>query len=167
MRDVGRGPRAPDAHGRDAAVSRPIDLVLARLQPYKLRENGRDRWRACCPAHGGSNPTALSVGLGNDDAVLLKCWHGCTAAEVAGALGLELVDLFPPRPLPAGGGSPPIKRRHLLTAGQALDVLAFEIQLTALCAADMAAGRPLDEATTERLLRSAARVSMLREEIHA
>ena len=45
-------------------MTRPIDTVLDRLAQYKLRTNGRDRWRACCPAHGGKNPSALSVGIG-------------------------------------------------------------------------------------------------------
>lgn len=147
-------------------MSRPIDLVLSRLDQFKLRENGRDRWRACCPAHGGSNPSALSVGIGQDDAVLLKCWQGCEVQQVASALGLELHELFPPKP-DAGRGSSPMRRRRLLTAGQALDLLDFEIGLTLLCASDMAKGEGLDEITRERLLLSAARVSMLRDEAHA
>jgi hypothetical protein len=84
-------------------MSAPIDMVLSRLAPFKLRENGSDRWR-CCPAHGGSNPSALSVGVGDNGAVLLKCWHGCSADKVAGSLGLELADLFPPR---ESHGAPP------------------------------------------------------------
>jgi len=147
-------------------VSRPIDLVLSRLDAFKLRENGRDRWRACCPAHGGSNPSALSIGIGQDDAVLLKCWHGCDAHQVANALGLELHELFPPRP-EASGGAQPMRRRRLLTAAQALDLLDFEIGLALLCASDLAKGEPLDEPTRERLLLGAARVSMLRDEVRA
>ncbi len=65
-------------------MSRPIDAVLSRLEQFKLRENGRDRWRACCPAHGGSNASALSIGIGQNDAVLLRCWQGCGIDEVAG-----------------------------------------------------------------------------------
>ena len=148
-------------------MSRPIDLVLARLEQFKLRENGRDRWRACCPAHAGSNPSALSIGIGRqDDAVLLKCWQGCGVDEVAHAMGLELQDLFPPKP-DAGRGATPIRRRRLLTAGQALDLLDAEIGLTLLCASDLAKGETLDEPTRERLLLSAARVSMMRDEVHA
>jgi len=147
-------------------VTRPIDLVLARLEPYRLRENGRDRWRACCPAHGGKNPSALSVGVGADDQVLLRCWHGCEVEQVAHALGLELADLFPPKPQ-AGQGSGPLKRRRLITAGQALDLLDLEMTLAIVCASDMAAGKQLDATTRDRLLQGAARVSMLRSEVHA
>ena len=78
-------------------MSRPIDAVLSRLDGFKLRENGRDRWRACCPAHGGKNASALSIGVGADEQVLLRCWHGCEVEQVAHALGLELSDLFPPK----------------------------------------------------------------------
>lgn len=147
-------------------MSRPIEAVLSRLEHYRLRENGRDRWRACCPAHGGKNPSALSIGVGSDDQVLLRCWHGCEVEQVAHALGLELSDLFPPKPQ-AGQGGAPIKRRRLITAGQALDLLDEEMTLAVVCAGDMAAGKQLDESTRDRLLQGAARVSMLRDEVRA
>ena len=147
-------------------MTRPIDLVLSRLEPHRLRENGRDRWRACCPAHGGSNPSALSVGIGQEDRVLLRCWHGCNVEEVATAIGLELQDLFPPEPQDGHGGGP-VKRRRLITAGQALDLLDLEMTVAIVCASDMARGEPLDEPTRERLLLGATRVAMLRDEVRA
>jgi hypothetical protein len=146
-------------------MSSPIDLVLARLDGFKLRQHGRDRWRACCPAHNGSNPSALSVGVGAENQVLLRCWTGCEVEEIVYSLGLELSDLFPPKPQHHTSGPP--ARRRLLTAGQALDLLEAEMTLTVVCAADMAAGRPIDESTRQRLLHSAARVSMLKDEAHA
>src|SRR5262245_8297253 len=79
-------------YARDTAMN-PIDTVLDRLVPFKLRENGQGRWRACCPAHGGRNPTALSVGVGAEDQVLLRCWHGCEVEQIAQSIGLDLQDL--------------------------------------------------------------------------
>lgn len=146
-------------------MTRPIDLVLARLDTYRLRENGRDRWRACCPGHGGRNPSALSVGVGQDDQVLLRCWQGCEVDQIAHALGLELSDLFPPKP--QGHSGKPIQRRRLLTAGQALDLLDAEMTLAIVCASDMARGEALADATRERLMQAAARVSLMREEVRA
>lgn len=143
-----------------SGVTRPIDAVLARLEGFKLRENGRGRWRACCPAHGGSNPSALSIGVGAEDQVLLRCWHGCDVSEVATALGLDLADLFPPRPTSGG----PIRRRRLISASQALEVLDAEATLVAVCAADMARGESVD---MDRLLTAAARIATLREECRA
>lgn len=138
-------------------MSRPIDVVLSRLVRYRLRLNGADRWRACCPAHGGSNPSALSVGIGAHDAVLLKCWHGCDVCEVTHALGLELSDLFPPRP-PAGGGAGPALRRGLLTAMQALEVIEFEALLTWTAARNLAHGYALTDNDLERLAIAAERI---------
>jgi hypothetical protein len=148
-------------------MTSPIDLVLQRLDGFKLRENGRDRWRACCPAHGGSNPSTLSIGIGRDDQVLLRCWNGCDIEQVVQALGFEVSDLFPPKPQPAGAGDAPIRRRRLLTAGQALDLLDSEMMLAFVCASDMAQGKALDGATLDRLVQCAARVSMLRDEVRA
>lgn len=107
-------------------MSSPIDLVLSRLEQFKLRAHGRDRWRACCPAHGGSNPSALSVGVGADDQVLLRCWHGCEVEQVAHALGLDLTDLFPPTPQQQHhtSGKPARRRPRRSGAGWALGAAA-------------------------------------------
>jgi hypothetical protein len=146
-------------------MSAPIDLVLARLEGYKLRANGGHRWRSCCPAHGGSNPSALSIGEGEGGAVLLRCWQGCDVEQIAHALGLDLADLFPPRPEGHTSGRP--ARRRMLTAGQALDLLDSESILVMVCASDMARGLTLDDKTRERLCWSAARISVLRQEVSA
>jgi len=73
----------------------PIETVLHLLEGHKVRRSGHDQWRACCPGHGGSNASALSVSIGENDSVLVKCWTGCTADAVALGLGLTLADLFP------------------------------------------------------------------------
>ena len=78
---------------RAAATCDPVDALLNRLDA--VRQVGAGRWRARCPAHDGKNANVLSIGEGNDGTVLLKCFHGCTTAEVVGALGFELSDLFP------------------------------------------------------------------------
>jgi hypothetical protein len=141
----------------------PIDVILDRLASYRVRPNGTDRWRACCPGHAGSNPSALSIGVGAEGQVLLRCWHGCEVDQVVGAMGLELADLFPPRDSSAGRPT----RRRLLTNGQALDLLESEMTLAVVCAADLARGEPLDEAMRDRLVQAAARVTMLRQEAGA
>ena len=141
----------------------PIDVVLDRLSSHRVRPSGTDRWRACCPGHAGSNASALSIGVGREGQVLLRCWSGCEIDQVAGALGLELEDLFPPRE--SSGGRP--TRRRMLPASQALDLIDGEMALCVVCASDLAAGRQLDEPTRERLLVAAARVGMLRDEARA
>jgi len=149
-----------------AVPERPIDVVLSRLEGYQLRANGPDRWRACCPAHGGANPSALSVGVGDADAVLLRCWHGCDADQVARALGLGLADLFPPRPA-AGGGAGSLRRRGLLTAMQALEVIAFESLLTWTAAFNLANGHTLTADDLQRLSIAAERIQAVAAEVRS
>jgi len=70
------------------------DLV-GRLE--KAKPNGKG-WMACCPAHDDSTPS-LSVSEGDDGRVILKCFAGCPTEAVAGAIGLEMSDLFADDPL--------------------------------------------------------------------
>ena len=60
-----------------------------------VRQVAAGRWRARCPSHDGKNRDVLSIGETTDGTVLLKCFAGCSAADVVGAVGLELADLFP------------------------------------------------------------------------
>ena len=141
-------------------MTRPIDLVLSHLDNPK--PSGRDRWRCACPACGG-NKSALSVGVGNDDAVLIRCWKGCDVAAVVDALGLQLHELFPPNPK----SSPPLKRRGLLTAAQALEVIAFECLLTWTAAFNLANGHALTTDDLDRLAIAAQRIQALVVEVRA
>ena len=141
-----------------------LDTLLSRLNP---KPNGPERWQCACPVCGGRNKATLSIGLGNTGVVLLKCWKdGCDPAAIAHAVGLEITDLFPPKP-DNGHRTAAVKRRHLITASQALEVLEREIELTIVCASDMANGRPIDGPTRDRLLRGAARVALIRDEVSA
>lgn len=70
-----------------------VDVLLPRLPG--VRQVAAGRWRAPCVACGGGNPSALSIGETSDGTVLVKCFKGCSAAEVVAAVGLELHDLFP------------------------------------------------------------------------
>ena len=72
-------------------ATRPLDLVLDRLPGAK--ENGQG-WKARCPAHEDASPS-LSIGLGEDGRVLLKCFAGCAPEAIVAAMGLTLADLFP------------------------------------------------------------------------
>lgn len=68
------------------------EKVLSRLD--KVKAKGPDKWEAICPAHPDKNPS-LSIKEVGDGTVLLKCWAGCSAADITAAIGLELRDLFP------------------------------------------------------------------------
>lgn len=69
-----------------------LEKVLSRLD--RVKQGQADHWTACCPAHDDKTPS-LAIKKAGDGTVLLKCWAGCTAAEIVTAIGLELRDLFP------------------------------------------------------------------------
>jgi hypothetical protein len=142
----------------------PIDLVLAHLE--RPRERAKGQWSARCPAHDDRGPS-LSVRDLDDGRVLLHCFSGCSTAQVVGAMGLDLADLFPPRELAVGAGTEPQRRRRLLTAGQALELLDAEALLVASSAAALAGGTALSELDRDRLLTASARVAVLRDEVRA
>ena len=68
------------------------DAFISRLKGVKAK--GKNKWMACCPAHDDHDPS-LSVAVAPDGKILLRCWTGCSAADVVAAMGLHLGDLFP------------------------------------------------------------------------
>lgn len=57
-----------------------------------VRQCGDRRWVARCPAHLDEHPS-LAVSEG-EHAILVKCWAGCTFAEIVKAVGLTPGNLF-------------------------------------------------------------------------
>src|SRR6266567_2380237 len=74
-----------------SSASPTLDRVLAQLKGVRTSLRG---WRACCPAHVDSEPS-LSIGLGEQGQVLLKCFAGCSLEHIVEAMGLTILDLFP------------------------------------------------------------------------
>jgi len=60
-----------------------------------VRPSGKG-WTARCPAHEDRH-ASLSVGIGEEGRILLKCFAGCDAEAIVSALGLTLADLMPER----------------------------------------------------------------------
>lgn len=135
-----------------------VDTLLARLD--RPRRTGRQSWRAPCPAHGGTNRSALAIRELGDGRVLVHCHaHGCGAAEIVAAVGLELDDLFPER-APSDHRHPRERRPWNPT-----DILAATAEEAAI--AYVIVRRMLDQTVTgndmERLLVAAERISRAKE----
>lgn len=64
--------------------------IIERLNKVKAVKGG---WIAQCPAHEDKSPS-LSVSVGTENRILLKCHAGCTTAQICEALGVKLADLF-------------------------------------------------------------------------
>lgn len=142
-------------------MSLPIDTVLARAEPFGLKQNGPFRWRCACPVCGGRNRSTLSIGEAAAGAVLLKCFKSeCDVDSIARAFGIDVADLFPPR----GAGGARLQRRRLLTASQALELLEEEATFVAVLASTLAHGKEVTERDRERAHKAAGRISYLRAE---
>ncbi|MFL5667654.1 MAG: AAA family ATPase [Ktedonobacteraceae bacterium] len=73
------------------APSPALEQVMAHLKGVRTSLRG---WKACCPAHADQQPS-LSIGLGEQGQVLLKCFAGCSLERIVEAMGLTIADLFP------------------------------------------------------------------------
>ena len=75
-------------------------MLLSRLDKVRkapLRNDLVAAHRAVCPACGTKNWTKLSVGLTQDGWILINCFAGCTAADIAASIGMTVADLMPSR----------------------------------------------------------------------
>lgn len=69
-----------------------INDLISRLE--KVRETGRDRYIAKCPAHDDADPS-LSIRQLPDSRILLKCFAGCGAVDILNSVGLNWQSLMP------------------------------------------------------------------------
>lgn len=128
-----------------------VNHLLGKLDGVK--RVAADKWVACCPAHADKNPS-LAIRVLNDGRILLKCFAGCDVGEVVAAMGLELSDLFPPRP--TSHHHP--KERRPFTGDDALRAIDFEAAVVYVAACDLAAGKVLTEDDRARLRIAAERI---------
>lgn len=124
-------------------MSAALDRVVAALEDRGLnpKRNGKG-CSARCPAHKDDR-ASLSVGVGDDGKVLLKCFAGCKAQAIVEALRLTMADLFnsngqaarpsaaPCRRLPAARPvRQPVQRRKIVATYDYRDesgVLLFQV----------------------------------------
>lgn len=114
----------------------PFDLVTARLDRFKPTAHGRGMAR--CPAHKDRH-ASLSVREFDTGAVGLHCFAGCEVESVVRAMGLQMEDLFPPRPDRAAAGSRGDPKPY--TVRQLLAALSHELHVVWVLLAELAAGK--------------------------
>ena len=132
----------------------PLETLLSRLHGVKC--TGPGRYIAFSPARDERTPS-LAIRETNEGVLLVHDFGGASIDEVLDPIGLTTSDLFPTKL----GGTPPQRKRGMLTAGQALDVLAFESSLVRLAASNLAGGHRLTDDDLERLGVAAARIAAL------
>lgn len=128
--------------------------LISRLTRVTQVQPGR--WRAVCPSHDSTRRTqSLAIRELPDGTLLLKCHAGCGAADIVGALGLQLRDLFP-----TTGGEPRKsgKPNHWHSMREAMQTLHKEVLICAIAADNAARGEPLTEQDAERVALAAGRI---------
>lgn len=125
------------------------NLLLERLE--QVRENGRGRWMARCPAHDDRSPS-LSVREADDGTLLLHDFGGCSAADVLAAVGLELRDLFP-EPV---GHHRPAQRRPRRNPRDTLVAVRHALTVITLADSDLRRGEALSDDDRRALDRALA-----------
>ena len=132
----------------------PIDAVLHRLD--RVKRTAPDKWIALCPAHEDRKPS-LSIREADDGRVLIHCWSGCSAADVVGALGLSLSDLFPgDRRSLADHGTGPMRRPF--DWRDALQGIAHEATVARLIVEAVNRGDEMDIESMDRLALAEERI---------
>lgn len=133
-RTAGCGSRADS--GSERLNHTPAERFLERLE--RVRQTGPDTWTASCstPAHrhGDRNPS-LCVRRGEDGRVLIWCGAGCSAADIAASVGLEMADLFPHPDAPCKVRLPRIPWRDVIEA------VITDLTACSMAFSDLASGK--------------------------
>lgn len=131
-----------------------VDLLLQKLDKVKQTEHGR--WVACCPAHEDKSPSLRIREVQNaegEDIVLLHCFAGCSADEITGAVGLNLSDLFPPKPKTDEKKQ---SRLRPFMPPDVFELLLSETRLVYLMASDIRKGREISDKDMARFEKTLA-----------
>lgn len=126
--------------------------MLERLEG--VRRTGEGRWLALCPSHNDKSPS-LSIREADGGRVLIKCWAGCTAAEIVASVGLRLGDLFE-RPASSIG---PLPKHQRFDWRGAWRCLWHEALIASIAASDAARGQPLSREDADRAALAAERLA--------
>lgn len=116
-----------------------IDVLLSRFEGVRGKA---PRWRAICCVHESKHRSrSVSIYEPEPDRILIHCHAGCSVADIAAKLGIELSDLFPPR-VDDDQRKPRIKRAW--RASEVLDSLQHELHVAFVTLTDVIAGHPVD-----------------------
>jgi hypothetical protein len=98
---------------------------------------------ASCPCEGhthGDRNRSLSIRETESGDVLLKCFAGHGAAEIAAAVGVELAELFAAAAARGQSGKPRVAR---IAWSDAFEAVEFDLRVVSIAAGRMAAGAAL------------------------
>jgi hypothetical protein len=126
-----------------------LEAILSRLE--KVKPTGPRSWLACCPAHDDNSPS-LTLAVGREGGVVVRCWSGCCFEEIVEAVGLGHDAWFPEKP--EGDYVGPARRPF--PAADVLAALSAEALVVRVAAANV---NDLSEADRARLAVAQERIA--------
>ena len=141
----------------------PFDEIAARVEAPRRISAPRNLTRSLVcrcsnPDHDDKRPS-MTVSETDDGRVLLHCFGGCSFEQMVSGLGLEPVDLIPEhlRHDRTDGNRSPHKGPRF-SPWAALQALAVDVIVVALCAAEIRRRGWLDDADLDALIQAEARI---------
>lgn len=132
-----------------------------------LKLNGRGPWRTTsCEFHGGSD--SMRVNLKTGGFMCMSCHEkgGDVLAYHQQANDLEFVEAAKALGAWTDDGKPSTYKPSPVSARTMLEVVAFEVQIVALMAADLAKGITISSVDKDRLFEATSRITRIAEELH-
>jgi len=133
-----------------------LENLLSRLEKVKGRGGS---YVACCPAHPDKTPS-LAI-KESDGKIILHCFAGCAVADIVGAVGMDITELFPPSE-PRYTPQPRVK----FFATDMLRVLHLEANIVMVSAFNLAKGLALSDADKARLTLAYQRIDHAMENVN-
>lgn len=129
-----------------------------------LKLTGRGAWRTTrCDFHGGSD--SMRINLKSGGFMCMSCGEkgGDVVAYEMQSTGAEFIDAAKALNAWTDDGQPHTYKPSPVSARMMLEVVAFEVQIVSLIAADLANGKPISEVDKARLFEAASRITRVAE----
>lgn len=155
------GAGRPGQGQREHTTGRPIDEVLSRLDGVIQRG---DEYRAFSPFQNRRRNRTLAITERDDGAVLLYDFGGAEAPAILGAIGLDLRDLYPPKPSAAS----PLRHerwRPRISPREAFELASVEAWAVLLFGRQVIDGQEIGADDYARARDAVTRLERLRTEI--
>lgn len=137
----------PATYASYQPIEPKTDLLLSRLNGVK--NTGRDKWLAVCPAHDDRSP---SLGIKQlDDKIILRCFAGCDYLSILNAIGLDASALFPDKITHSYEKQKPAPR---FNRSELFDLAISEAGILALGWNDLLTNGSVSDADKERVQRA-------------
>ena len=133
--------------------------LLSQLSGVK--NTGRDKWLALCPAHDDSSPSLCIKQI--DDRILIRCFAGCAYLDVLAAIGLDVSALFPDKvsnPYEKHKPAPRFNKAELF------DLVVQEAGVVTLAFNDLLLGHALSDTDRERTIEAYNAIMRLHCEVY-